>query len=456
MWSRALLVALGLTLWSRCQAAWKHGQIQVPANNAVFVAKFCFDFDVNANNTGELDFVINRVLPGNVGHLKVLLLDDQQNSYPSTNNKWPGMQCDDSRLSIISKASLDVEVDKLPVDNRLHTFIIERLRPRYWFLAVLDCSGVEQTVEYDLHMVNLEQGWMKEISMDRCGLFPLALFLGIYLSTALLQVHAIFSNSSAQTKHPLRLLLTFGICAALWGVAFYTFDTIWYAVSGEDTFLLYVSSKLFKVWSKFTLMLILILLSRGKCISSTLELEDIVKGAILVMPFLVLCLSLELWGEYDASRNYTTEGVYQTGSGAVLIFADMILLLYYVNNLRISHRAEKDEEKRAFYRTWGTVYSSAFLSLPAAAIVAHEVSPHVRVAVMLVFNNSIHAALLILLVAGLWPERTQPVFNIDNKAVDATAFGRSGNLLDEEMKSRTSGGDYAQFADQEALCNGNG
>lgn len=289
--------------------------------------------------------------------------------------------------------------------------------------------------------------------MDHCGLIPLGLFLAVYMGTALMQVHAIFLQSTARTRHPLRLLLTFGICAALWGMGFYFFDTIWYASRGEDTFLLYLAAKLFKAWSKFTLLLILVLLSRGRCISHELHCQDIIHGGVIVAPFLIVCFCLELWGEYDQSRNYTTNFIYWTWVGGVLIFADLLLFGFYVKNLLQTYGEESDVAKKAFYRTWGTIYSTAFLALPAATLIAIPISPWVRVESLFVISNGVHSVLLGLLVIGLWPERTQPVFCIDNHDL-ASTIGSS--LFDEELKTGGRGGDYQQFNMQDSILSAEG
>jgi len=455
----ALLTVLRLL---RSDAAWYRGKKYVPANSAVFIAKYCFDFDSSGTNNqtgaGEVSFVVHGADPAK-GDFKVILLNDQQESYPDSSSRWPGFDCGDERLQKVAKAQLLIRAKSLPENNKLHTFIVERLRPRFWFLAILDCSGVSRTIDYDLHLLNIKQGWLAEISMDRCGVASLCAFFFVYMSITMAQLYAIFlaDNTSSNTKHPLRLLLTFGICAALWGIVFYTIDTLWYASAGEDTFVLYIASKLCKAWSKFTLLLILVLLSKGRCISLDLHLRDIFQAVLLVGPFCIVCVGLELWGEYDQSQKYTTSFVYGTWGGAVLVCADLALLCFYARNLLSSWHRESNADKKMFYRSWGLVYSSSFLSLPVSVIVAHFVSPWVRVETVLILNNSIHCVLLSLLVIGLWPDRTQKAFCIDkpNAELQCTFGNTAGGLLEDELKTR--GGDYEEFNMEDSiLANGNG
>lgn len=445
---RALLTVLNLlAAFVRSNAVWVKGTKYIPANSAVFIAKYCFDFDPTANNTGEVDFLLKRVSPAK-GDMKIVLLNDQMDSYPDSTSRWPGYDCGDDRLNKAAKAQLSVDTNDMSRTNRLHTFIVEKLRPRFWFIAALDCSGIDRTIDYEVHLLNIEQGWLKELSMDHCGIPSLVLFLLVYLGTALLQVHAIFMQSTAKTKHVLRLLLTFGICSALWGMGFYTFDTIVYAARGDDTFLLYLAAKLFKAGSKFTLWLILLLLSRGRCISTELHLRDLIHGALVICPFLIVCLCLEVWSEYDQASKYTTNFVYNTWVGGVLVCADLVLFGLYVSNLRRTYAEESAVEKKAFYRTWGSVYSAAFLTLPVSLVVALSIATHVRVSVMFWFHNAVHALLLELLVIGLWPERTQEVFNIDKGGCAASVFGAQAG--DEELL-KAKGSEYQEFNMEDSI-----
>merc|ERR1719456_553998 len=200
--------------------------------------------------------------------------------------------------------------------------------------------------------------------------------------------------------------------------------------------LLYLASKLFKLWSKFTLLLICLLVSRGQCISRDLHLRDVIQSALMIAPFLFVCLCLEVWGEYDESRKYTTNFIYCTWVGGVLVFFDLFLFAAYVKNLLRTYQDEAAPEKKAFYRTWGPVYSSAFLSLPIATVVANLVASHVRVKVMFLFSNTVLSVLLGLLVIGLWPERTNTAFCIDKNMDLACSYGnQAGSLLDEELKT---------------------
>merc|ERR1739845_210188 len=86
-----------------------------------------------------------------------------------------------------------------------------------------------------------------------------------------------------------------------------------------------------------------------------------------------------------------------------------------------------DIEKKMFYKTWGIGYSITFLSLPLSIVVARVLSPWVRSEMIYILMNAVHVFLLTVLVIGLWPERTQPVFCIDKNL--ACSYGQQSDIL---------------------------
>jgi hypothetical protein len=344
-------------------------------------------------------------------------------------SRWPGYDCEDDRLKIAAKTQSLFDAKNLGGTGRLHTYIVERVRPRWWFLALVDCDGMNHDLTYSLHMLNRKTGMFAELSLDHCGLSTYFMVFLIYLCIGVIQVKAVFMQSNARTKHPLRLMLCFGINAALWSTGLYAMDTLWFTFHGQNMFGVYFTAKCCKGLSKFSLMFILMLLSKGKCISSDLCLKDLWQNTMLIAPFLALCLMLEIGGEAGESNKYTTGFVYCTWVGGMLVFLDMVLLGAYTFNLVMTHFDEADPEKKSFYKKWGCIYSSSFFALPAATIISIVVAPWVREWVMFQVTNMIHATLLALLVAGLYPERTQKVFRIDQEPGLASTFGLQADDL---------------------------
>ncbi|CAE7377505.1 unnamed protein product, partial [Symbiodinium pilosum] len=214
-------------------------------------------------------------------------------------------------------------------------------------------------------MTNVKMGFLSEFSFDRVGPIGVYIFMGVYSFLAACQLMALMKRStSAKTQHPIRLMLGICVGAAAIGTLSFLLNTLWYAYHGEDQDNLYMAAKLLKAGSKYTLLAILLLLARGRCISVPLHGRDLLQEARVLVPLYIASVTLEVWGEFAQSRTYTTDSVYRTVIGDIIICIDIALLVLYLRNLCRSWSAETDTPKRNFYRTWGLIYAGAFLLLP--------------------------------------------------------------------------------------------
>lgn len=365
------------------------------------------------------------------GTMKLVMFDDQQDSYPDASLAW-NFQCGSEELNRAAKFQRDIDVSRLPDSGyEVPQYITQHIRPRWWYVAVIDCSGIERTIDYSIHMLNIHHGWQQEFSMDHCGLASLHFVFLIFVVLGCAQQYAIKQNTE-NAKHPLRLMLAASLAAACLGMLFQVGDAFWFANHGTNMPSLYLGGKVCKVLSKGLLASILVLLSWGVCISEPLRGKHLLQVSQLLTPFFGACLVLELWGEYSQSRTYTTGFIYCTHFGEALVAADMLFLFYYIKNLHDSASRETQEDKKQFYNVWGLSYSLAFAVLPFAAFLSTLVAPWVQNQAIFLTTNLVHAALLGSLVVGLWPERTQSFFclQVDNKEL-ATTIGITLPGMDE-------------------------
>ncbi|CAJ1375545.1 unnamed protein product [Effrenium voratum] len=310
--------------------------------------------------------------------------------------------------------------------------IFQRVRPRWWYAVLVDCSGFTRTIDYTVHMTNLHLGFLQEFSMDRVGPVGAYLFMAVYGFLAACQLVAVLKrNTNAKTQHPIRILLSACVGTGVVGTLAFLLNLMWYAYHGEDQANLYMAGKLLKAGSKYTLLTILLLLSRGRCISVPLHGQDLMQAARILLPLYIASVTLEVWGEYSQSRNHTTDVVYCTFMGMVIMSIDVALFVLYLRNLCSSWRSETDFIRQGFYRSWGLVYSAAFLVLPVSVLIVQSVAPWVRSEVIFFVSNTAHCSFLALLIIGLWPDYTQPFFCIDQPSALAQTFGVKTELLDE-------------------------
>lgn len=287
----------------------------------------------------------------------------------------------------------------------------EHLRPRWWYVAIADCSGNDFPVQYSLHMLNPLLTWEEEFSMDHHGILMICFFLLCLYSLigmAQLQANKINADTGAfhRVEHPLVRILTIGIMCAAAAMLSYCIHYVCFAMNGRGLLLMYVLGKLCQTISKFLLMSILLLISQGRCISYSLSKGDLIQLVQLLGPFFCLCFGLELWGHFAESRNYTTGFVYASHWGTILIIVDLLWLAVYFKSLHIVHAAEFDTAKQFFYRVYCTLYGCWFLVLPLVTLISCFIAPWVRFKVAMVIVNLAQALMFSTLVIGLWPTGT--------------------------------------------------
>lgn len=427
------LVLLLPVICQLTESAWVRGSVEVPAGGIVFLSKFCFDWKEDANTqhpVGKLQATLHCANPGD-GTLKFVLLDDQATSYPDSSAFW-GFGCDSDRLKAAARWTDVINVSTLVSGKAPKAEIFETHRPRWWYAAIVDCSGYARTIDYTVHMINVHLGFLEEFSMDRIGPGGVYFFMALYALLAACQMAAVLKRStSAKTQHPIRILLTACVGAAAVGTLSTLINTLWYAYHGEDQANFYLAAKLLKAGSKYMLLAILLLLSRGRCISVPLYARDIWQATRILLPMYLSSICLEVWGEYAQSRNYTTDFVYKTPMGLLIICIDVGIFALYLRNLCSSWRAETDAIRQSFYRCYGLIYSGAFLSLPVSVIIVQSFAPWVRSEVIFIVSNAAHCIFLALLIVGLWPDYAQPFFCIDQPSALAQTFGVKTELLDE-------------------------
>lgn len=416
------------------EAAWVRGSIEVPAGGTVFLSKFCFDAKEGANvqhPVGKLQATLHSSNPGD-GFMKFVLFDDQASSYPDSSAFW-GFGCDSKRLKAAARWTDEINVTSLISGKAPKAEIYETIRPRWWYAALVDCSGSSRTVDYTVHMINLHLGFLEEFSMDRVGLNGMYFFMALYGCLAASQLVAMLKRStSAKTQHPIRLLLSACVAAGMIGTLASLLNALYYAYHGEDQANLYMAAKLLKAGSKYMLLTISLLLSRGRCISVPLYGRDLWQACRILCPLYVATICLEVWGEYSQSRNYTTDLVYYTPMGLIIMCIDFALFAFYLRNLCNSLRSETDAIRQGFYKFWGLIYSGAFLYLPISIVIAQSVAAWVHSEVIFFVSNATHCAFLALLILGLWPDYAQPFFCIDHPSALAQTFGVKTELLDDE------------------------
>mmetsp|Transcript_61610 Transcript_61610/g.198418 ORF Transcript_61610/g.198418 Transcript_61610/m.198418 type:complete len:500 (-) Transcript_61610:67-1566(-) len=414
-----LLLAL---LPERCAARVTGGSLELPAGGTTFLSKFAFTFNPEGARVGALDLELRVPQMQRKHRVELLLLDDESDSYPGPSGEWDALSCEEKMLRAKVHVPLAASDVTKAEGQRIQYFVVQKLRPRWWYVALADCSNTSLAVEYRLHTENFAYGWARELGTDRRLVLyvfaPLALLYGLLAAAQARANAALAESAGADSKnskaaHPFARMLLAGLLLGLGAAALSTAHTVWCALDGSEPKALHVLSQVFYVSSNFVLASMLLLVSQGKCVSYIMVAADARRMCQLLGPFLVAGLVLELWGEFAVSRTYTTDYVYNTPCGWALVAVDLLLLGVYLKNLRTTAAMEHDRGDGRFYRTWGVLYGAWFLALPLAATLSQAVlAPYVWHIVSLSITRAASAVAYAALVAGLRPGNTRTYFKL--------------------------------------------
>lgn len=393
------------------------------ANTTSFISKFCFTFNpIPQQRAGTLEVTVRapNMMPSQ--HVVLLLLDDEADSYPGPTSGWNDLTCEEQTRRAKIYHALDPLQVVQPNGQLLRFKIVEKLRPRWWYIALNDCSPESLTANFTLHAVNNAYGWASEFSADRR--FVLYVFVPLAVVYACLVVLQFYANSvladmadaddaSSKAAHPFARILLAGLLLGCGATILSVIHNVLYALHGTADPITHVSAKFLYVSSDFVLASLLLLVSQGKCISYIMVAADGRRMLRLLGPFLISCFLLELWGDYSVSRRYRIDYVYTTLFGWALILVDLLLLGVYAANLRSTYDVERDRGDGAFYRTWGVAYGTWFLALPVSAVLSQAIlAPYVWCIVSLAVTKTVTVLTYAALVLGLWPGNTRTYFKL--------------------------------------------
>eukprot|EP00929_Paragymnodinium_shiwhaense_P028533 TRINITY_DN16512_c0_g1_i1.p1 TRINITY_DN16512_c0_g1~~TRINITY_DN16512_c0_g1_i1.p1 ORF type:complete len:506 (-),score=87.49 TRINITY_DN16512_c0_g1_i1:229-1626(-) len=398
------------------------GSAVVKANGTTFLSKFCFTYsdvdDIIGNYTVRL--WAPNLQPDDV--VNVLLLDDEADSYTGPSSEWDSLSCEDKMAR--AKRVMPIHASARRVEGfrriaRLH----EKVRPRWWYFAAVSCSDADVYVEYEVTARNLPYGrFFGEFSTHQryyIHIFVLAFFVHLVLlgfqlrAVAIIKALAGDDNTYGKAKRPFVTLLTLGVALEVLSCLL---SLVHYGLQGKQghgLHVVYVVAKALSMVSKFCLVSLLLFVSQGKCVSYILVRTDVTKMARLLAPFLVSDFMLEVWAERAQSLNYTTDWVYSTPLGWVIVLMDIALLCVYLSNLNDTLEVERGRGDERFYRRWGVIYAVWFLAMPLAALLSSVVlATYVRHTVSLIITQAANAGAFASLIAGLWPSNPHAKFRL--------------------------------------------
>jgi hypothetical protein len=433
------------------------GTVRLAEHQALVVSKFCFDFNPRCGlndpacrieqHPGLMEFYLysgqrsdGRAVvtgpmlpPGTASSITpfgargstvwgapdvyIALLDDEYFSFPEVSQVWGEANCTDVLKA--AKKNFKLNWDQVRTTNGEHitTPLAERLRPRWWYIALVSCSAFPIELSYKMHLTNQLIGWEREFSMDTAGLIEMTCGLCVLLGGLLVVQLGSLSEWMARSGrcdrlHPALHLVTGALTLATVGFM------SWFAY-----FLHFQSNGVAEIWfdvfargcimaAKTVMQILFMLQAQGQSITSP-DISWSDSSELVVGQFVFGCLSfiLEVWSDSEFWST-TTEYVYDTRPGIALVAFDCLWLWMYVSKSFQTFRSETRARPRKFYKVYAPIFAIWFASLPLTAALGRVLSPWVRHRITFILGGVVHTATLAVLVHSFRPHIAVTLYDL--------------------------------------------
>ncbi|CAK9042063.1 unnamed protein product [Durusdinium trenchii] len=167
------------------------GEVTLGPGQATVISKFCFDFNPQCHDhqaclepPGELDLTVfsaheaprrrfrEHLVEAREPKVTVALLDDEYFSFPEVSQVWGEANCSD--VAKAAKKTFPLEWHRIAsvAGQAMKTNVVEKIRPRWWYIALASCSDHALTLSFGVMTSNPLQGANAQLSMDEIGILP--------------------------------------------------------------------------------------------------------------------------------------------------------------------------------------------------------------------------------------------------------------------------------------------
>ncbi|CAJ1339258.1 unnamed protein product [Effrenium voratum] len=408
------------------------GDTVLGPGQAKVVAKFCFDFNPQCRDAtpcqhppGQLDMQVwdakvERFFSEAEPKVSLALLDDEYFSFPEVSQVWGEANCTDVAKAAKKAVPLHWPAISSEKGQFLNTVVLEKIRPRWWYIALASCSDQSLSMRYQLSVANVLQGANAELSMDEIGIITVCLLCSLSFS-ALCALHLkSLQDWSILAPAGGRLLAASLLLASLGHVAWLAYFRS-YRDSGVPPWFLATLGRASLVAAKSCLQILLMLLARGDCVCTPgiawVRQREMIMGMVA---FGLLGLALEVWGDREASGS-PIEYMYDTRPGVALIALEMLWLYAYTSRCWQTWSDETRIRPRHFYKRFASVLSLWFVTLPGVAALASVLAPWVRFRVVFAVSGLAHFCASGILVYIYHPSVAPDLFEMKAKHREAAS-----------------------------------
>lgn len=441
------------------------GTTSLNAGQAMVVTKFCFDYNADCTEvcpTSSMDpgmvhvslFNARRLASSGrteeeeddaaqeqagkskLAEFHVVLLDDEYFSFPEVSQVWGEANCSD--VIKAAKRSFPLKWDQLRTQGgaEVESALVEHLRPRWWYIAIVSCSKSAVELSYRMHLENTLRGWEAEFSMDQRGFYEMSfVFCIIYAGLVAVQLTSLHFWRGISKRshhwyevHPALLLATACTFLALIGQTCTFVYFMYFARSGIAAEYWSTVGRASSVAAQNCMSTLLMILATGDCVCSVhirwAQHREMIFGMVV---YAILQFPLELWGDSEF-RNTSTEYIYDTRPGMILIAFNLLYTWMYITRSWVTFRDETRIKAKRFYKRYGLVFLLWFCYTPLIALLARSLSAHVRLCAANLMTQTVHVLMLSVLVYTFRPSVADELYDLKESEFEATKY-------DEELDS---------------------
>lgn len=397
MWLALAIVAEALL---PATALYLQGELPRSSEFSEFVGKFCYDWTTQGDTIGLAHFEVEaeaRPPVGSGSHgLYVMVYDDEDKYWMAIREGWGGMACAEKREAANFARMVHLHGIKRRWEFTLN--LTEHLRPRMWYFTFVNC-GMNLTdvpLRYTIHTTNIKFGALAEFSVDRFGVpWLYVLAAACFLAAATRTSRAARAGDAPLAEHPYvkLLMLAFGASGA--SCACFVLHYTLFARDGFGSKRLRFLGAFGAVAANCTVFLVAILASRGWAITASALPH---RRAFFMLVALAgsahaLC---ELHAELTVDQSARMFAY--SGSGGLLALAlKLLIFAWFALQARASHKEERHEARRRFYKRLGWSISAWACTVPLASLLAVELPPWQRYKWVTAFEVAARLAGLCLL-----------------------------------------------------------
>jgi hypothetical protein len=411
--SKTVAFVVLLAVLCTVQAKVNFGSLITP-DNWHYIGRFCYS-NINATGDYGANGSLNYTITTTNKNLTLLIYQD----YDPTPNRDFGdwdtvydndtMSCMEKQLRVIPGAIFPIPEGEASgwVPTSEHN------RPRYFHVAVADCSSTNGINIGAFQITYLQDPltWDRQFSYDEQGLLQLhVVYFIFYCLLMAAHVYGTLEFIRKDAYHPILRILTAAIALELLSDFCMMIHYAVYKNDGLGVSGLNALGTLFNMGAELMLIFMLILISKGWAITSN-YLPDRNPILIAIGVLFISYMILFIWdkaGRDPASTLYFYESV----PGIFLLIFRVLAFGWLGWSLRTTLTLETLPEKRRFYAAYGIASTAWFLLLPLFVIIITGVPAWYRFKTIEALASTLNFVAVATFAFLLWPSRAADYFTI--------------------------------------------